>query len=138
MAIAAFAEHWGEYQGDDFLLEEWVDDPRFRRELVVVAWKGSEPAAQVTNMVEHLPDGTVRGLLDSACTHPAHRRLGLARAAVAHSLALLRAEGASAAYLGVDTDNHNRALALYESCGFRRVSTSINYRKPMPASKDRP
>ena len=137
MAIEAFAEHWGEYQGDDFLLEEWVDDPRFRRELVVVAWKGSEPAAQITNMVERLPDGTVRGVLDSVCTHPGHRRLGLARAAVARSLALLRAEGAGSAFLGVDTDNHNRALALYESCGFGRVSTSVNYRKPMPALKDR-
>jgi ribosomal protein S18 acetylase RimI-like enzyme len=136
MAVEAFADHWGEYQGDDFLLEEWTDDPRFRRELVVVAWKGAEPAAQVTNMVERLPDGTVRGLLDSVCTHPHHRRLGLARAAVARSLELLRAEGAGSAYLGVDTDNQNRALALYESCGFRRVSTSINYRKPLPAPKE--
>ena len=138
MAVAAFAEHWGEYEGSDFRLDEWIDDPRFRRGLVVVAWHGDQPVAQVTNMVEHLPDGTVRGLLDSACTHPGHRRLGLARAAIARSLELLRAEGAGSAYLGVDTDNHNRALALYESCGFRRVSTSVNYRKPMPAMEDRP
>jgi len=136
MAIEAFAEHWGEYEGSDFPFEEWVDDPRFRRELVVVAWKGDEPASAITNMVEHQPGGSIRGLLDSVCTHPGHRRLGLARAAIARSLALLRAQGAGSAYLGVDTDNHNRALALYESCGFRRVSTSVSYRKPMPATRD--
>ena len=136
MMIAAFADHWGEYKGSDFPLEEWIEDPRFRRDLVVVAWKGDEPASVVCNIVERLPDGAVRGLLDAVCTLPAHRRLGLARAAIARSLSLLRAEGARSAYLGVDTDNHNRALALYESCGFRRVSTSINHRKPMPAPKD--
>ena len=71
-------------------------------------------------------------------THPGHRRLGLARAAIVRSLELLRAEGALSAYLGVDTDNHNRALALYESCGFRVASTSTAYRRPMPATEDRP
>jgi ribosomal protein S18 acetylase RimI-like enzyme len=136
MMVQAFAEHWGEYQAGDFALAEWVDDPRFRRELVVVAWNGDEPVSAVTNMVERHPDGSLRGLLDAVCTHPDHRRLGLARAAVARSLALLQAEGANSAYLGVDTDNHNRALALYESCGFRRVSTSVNYRKPLPAAED--
>lgn len=80
--------------------------------------------------------GSLRGLLGAACAHPGHRRQGLARAAIARSLALLRAEGAGSACLGVDADNHNRALALYESCGFRRASTSANYRKPMPATKD--
>jgi ribosomal protein S18 acetylase RimI-like enzyme len=132
MMVEAFAEHWGEYEASDQVFEEWVDDPRFRRDLVVVAWRGGEPAAAVCNILEHLPDGTVRGLLDGVCTHPGHRRLGLARAAIARSLELLRAAGAGSAYLGVDTDNHNRALALYESCGFRVASRSTSYRKPLP------
>jgi len=138
MMIAAFAEHWGEYEAADFVLDEWIDNPRFRRDLVVVAWRGDEPASAITNMVDRLPDGSVRGVLDSVCTHPGHRRLGLARAAIARSLSLLRAEGAGSAYLGVDTDNRNRALALYESCGFRRVSTGVNHRKPMPAPESKP
>jgi mycothiol synthase len=72
----------------------------------------------------------VRGLLDGVATHPDHRRRGLARACIAESLRRLRDAGATSAYLGVDTDNHNRALALYESCGFRKVSGSTSYRKP--------
>ena len=81
---------------------------------------GPSPCAVLSNMVETLLDGSVRGMLESLATHPDHRRRGLARAAMARSLELLRAEGATTAYLGVDTDNDNRALALYESCGFRR------------------
>jgi mycothiol synthase len=138
MMVAAFAEHWGEYEASDQRLDEWVDDPRFRRDLVVVAWTGSEPAACVANLVETRPDGSRRGLLDAVCTHPDHRRLGLARAAIARSLELLRDDGATSAYLGVDTDNHNRALALYESCGFRVASSSTSYRKPLPATEATP
>ncbi len=136
MMVQAFAEHWGEYEATDHRLDEWIDDPRFRRDLVVVAWRGDEPAAAVCNIVETRPDGSLRGLLDAVCTHPGHRRLGLARAAIARSLALLRAEGVTSAYLGVDTDNQNRALALYESCGFRKHSGSTAYRKPVPANED--
>ncbi len=130
MLVEGFAEHWGEYEADDHRIEEWIEDPRFRRDLVVVAWAGERPAAVVCNILETRPDGTLRGLLDGVATHPDHRRRGLARAAIARSLELLRDEGASSAYLGVDTDNHNRALALYESCGFRKVSGSTAYRKP--------
>lgn len=128
--VRSFAEHWGEAEGDEYTLEEFTEDPKLRRDLVVVAWHGGAPAAVVVNKLEPMPDGSLRGLLDSVSTDPGHRRRGLARAAIARSLALLRAEGATAAYLGVDTDNHNRALALYESCGFRTVSTSTAHRKP--------
>ncbi len=76
------------------------------------------------------PDGTVSGLLAGVCTHPAHRRLGLARACIVESLRRLRDAGATSAYLGVDTDNQNRAYTLYESCGFRIATSSTSYRKP--------
>jgi ribosomal protein S18 acetylase RimI-like enzyme len=138
MNIVAFAEHWGEYEATDFRIEEWVEDPRFRRDLVVVAWHGGAPAACVSNILEDRPDGSIRGLLDGVATHPDHRRRGLARACIARSLRLLLAEGATSAYLGVDTDNHNRALALYESCGFRKVTGSTSYRKPFQAPEGTP
>ena len=130
MSVAAFAEHWGEWESGEQSFAEWVEDPDFRRELVVVAWKGDLPAAYVTNVLEPAPDGSLRGLLDGVATHPDHRRRGLARACIAESLRRLRDTGATSAYLGVDTDNHNRALALYESCGFRRASGSATWRKP--------
>ena len=131
MAVEAFAEHWGEYEGSEQRFDEWVEDPGFRLDLVVVAWKGDEPAAAVSNLLDDpAEDGSVRGLLDSVCTGVRHRRLGLARAAITESLRRLKAAGASSAYLGVDVDNHNRALDLYEACGFRVSSSSTSYRKP--------
>jgi GNAT superfamily N-acetyltransferase len=130
MSVQAFAEHWGQYEADEQRFDEWADDPRFRRDLQVVAWKGDEPAALVSNVLETLDDGSVRGLLNGVCTHPGHRRLGLARACIAESLRLLRDEGATSAFLGVDTGNHNHALDLYQSCGFEVVSSGTSYRRP--------
>jgi len=92
----------------------------------------------VSNLLEVAADGTVRGLLDSVCTHPGHRRRGLARAAVTESLRRLRDAGASSAYLGVDTQNQNQAAALYESCGFRIASRSTTYRKPFDGVEGSP
>jgi ribosomal protein S18 acetylase RimI-like enzyme len=137
MMVEAFAEHWGEAEASDQRIGEWIDAPDFRRDLVVVAWLGGQTAALVSCVLEDLPDGSVRGLLDSVCTHPGHRRRGLARAAIAESLRRLRAAGASSAYLGVDTDNHNRALQLYESCGFRLASRATTHRRPFRAEETR-
>ena len=136
MGVLAFAEHWGQYEADEQRFDEWADDPQFRRDLQVVAWQGNEPAALVSNVLETLDDGSLRGLLNGVCTHPGHRRLGLARACIAESLRLLRDEGATAAFLGVDTDNHNRALDLYESCGFEVASSSTAYRRPFDTEED--
>ncbi len=135
MLIAAFAEHWGEAGADEWRIDEWTEDPRFRLDLVVVAWRGDTPASAVANVLEPAPGGTIRGLLDAVATHPDHRRRGLARACIARSLELLQAEGAASAYLGVDTDNHNQALALYEACGFRVASRSAVYRRPLPGQE---
>ncbi len=37
----------------------------------------------------------------------------------------------TSAWLGVDADNENAALALYESCGFRVTRSTTAYRKPI-------
>ena len=133
MAMSAFADDWGQHEANEYRLEDWLTGPLFRRDLLVVAWKGNEPAALVENVLEdRAADGSVRGLLDSVCTHPRDRRLGLARACIVESLRRLRDAGATSAYLNVDTDNENRAYALYESCGFRVASGSATYRKPFP------
>ena len=94
---------------------------------------GSRPPRASSNLLANAPDGSVRGLLDSVATHPGHRRRGLAKAAIAESLRRLRAAGATSAYLGVDTDNHNRAVALYEACGFRIASSTTTWRRPLAA-----
>ena len=76
------------------------------------------------------PTGPFTACSPASAPTPAHRRLGLARACIVESLRRLRDAGATSAYLGVDTDNQNRAYALYESCGFRIATSSASYRKP--------
>jgi GNAT superfamily N-acetyltransferase len=137
MMTAAFREHWGEYQAEDQRLEQWAGDPRFRRDLVVVAWHGADPAACVSCLLGPGPDGSVRGLLDSVATHPDHRRRGLAKATISEALRRLRAAGASSAYLGVDQENHNRAVQLYEQCGFAIASSTTTWRRPIDAEEGR-
>jgi ribosomal protein S18 acetylase RimI-like enzyme len=136
MMVAAFDEHWGEYDAGDQRFDDWAGDPRFRRDLAVVAWSGDAPAACLSNFLEPGPDDTIRGYLESLATHPEHRRRGLARAVFGESLRRLRDAGAGSAWLGVDTDNPNRALALYESFGFRVVSGGATYRKPFVLGGD--
>ncbi len=135
--VTAFKEHWGEYDAGDLRFDDWAGDPRFRRDLVVVAWQGDVPVACLSNFLEPAPDGTLRGYLESLATRPDHRRRGLGRAAMAESLRRLREAGAASAWLGVDLDNRNQALTLYEACGFRVVTRSANYRKPFDPGEDR-
>jgi ribosomal protein S18 acetylase RimI-like enzyme len=137
MDVLAFAEHWGAYEAEEQDVSTWAGHPRFRREHVVVAWSGDDPVCCVNNQLRPARDGSVHGLLNGVATHPDHRRRGLARAAVAASLHLLREVGASAAVLGVDTGNANQAISLYESFGFRLVSSATIHRRPFGAQETR-
>lgn len=132
MNVEAFREHWGEHDTDpEEHFREWTEDPRFVRDLVVVAWKGEEPACLVGIMLDPPDDGRVSAYVSSVGTHPDHRRLGLARATLAEALRRARDAGAHDAYLGVDAQNQNRAFALYEDLGFRTVAGATTWRKPL-------
>jgi mycothiol synthase len=136
--VESFREHWGEYDEGEDGFRDWIDDPLFELGLVTVVWRGDRPAACVSSQVQAGPDGLPRAYVDGVSTHPDHRRLGLARAALADNLQRLRERGVQSAYLGVDTDNHNRAFALYEDAGFRKVTGSASYRKPFEGQETRP
>ena len=76
-------------------------------------------------------DGATEGWLDPVFTRRPWRRRGLARALILRSLAALRERGVARSCLGVDSQNENQALVLYESCGFRVASSSTGYRRPL-------
>jgi ribosomal protein S18 acetylase RimI-like enzyme len=137
MLAAAFRDHWGEHEQDDDEFRDWIEDPHFDLDLVVVVWHGDDPVACVSSQIQTAPDGTPLGYLDAAATLPHHRRLGLARVAFAENLRRLAVAGVRRAYLGVDTDNEHRAFALYEEAGFRRVSAIASYRKPFDGQETR-
>ena len=131
VAVDTFADSWGEHVHTETDWERYRDDPRRDLSLFLVAYAGDEIAGWVENILEPQPDGSVRGLLDGVATRAPYRRRGLARALVAKSLRVLRGHGATSAYLGVDLQNPNQALTLYESCGFRVASGGRTYRRPI-------
>ncbi len=99
--------------------------PCFRREL---------------DLVVEAPDGTLAayvgipydpvnrcGIFEPVCTHPDHRRLGLAHALMQEGLLRLRAIGAVAAT--VDTGNRIPANRFYDSLGFTEAYRGSAWRK---------
>jgi ribosomal protein S18 acetylase RimI-like enzyme len=134
----AFRDHFGWVESTEERFAEFVEDPDVDPELWVVAFDGDEIAGAVLNGVHQVPGGGREGWLDSVFVRRPWRRRGLARALIARSLRLLRSRGLPNASLGVDLSNVNQALALYESCGFRPVSQTTAYRKPLPAAAGDP
>jgi mycothiol synthase len=128
----AFRDHWG---GHDESEEDWRrfrDDPNTDPDMIVVAFDGDEVAGVVVNVIDPADTartGQVRGVLGAVYVRRAWRRRGLARALIARSLRLLRDRGATCALLGVDGENPNRAMTLYESCGFQIASSGTVWRK---------
>jgi ribosomal protein S18 acetylase RimI-like enzyme len=132
--VDAFEDHWGGFDHSDENLQRWLGDPSTDLSLWVVAFDGDEIAGGVINSIDANQNdalGVRRGWLNSVFTRRAWRRRGLATALVATSLARLRERGMTSAALGVDADNPNGALGLYERLGFAVDQRATAWRKPL-------
>jgi mycothiol synthase len=130
----AFEDHWGsrERSEDSFALT--LSRPELDSDLWVVAWDGDQIAGVVENWIwseENAELGVRRGWLERISVRRPWRRRGLARAITADSLRRLRAAGMDEGMLGVDSENANGALGLYEGLGFEVDSRSAAYRRPL-------
>jgi mycothiol synthase len=124
----AFARSYGEQAQTEEQYAEFLGQSSFDPTLWRVAFHGDDIAGQILNfLAEPEPDGTRVGWTESISVQPEFRRRGLARALLAESLRTVRDAGATQAALGVDMQNPNHAQALYESLGFRVVSTTSDY-----------
>jgi GNAT superfamily N-acetyltransferase len=135
-AREAFRDSWqySEEWWNDGQFEEWQQAPTFQPHLWQVAWDGDQVAGMVLNYIHHEQNDEYnrkRGYTETISVRRPWRRRGLARALIARSLRVLAGEGMAEAALGVDTQNENGALRLYESMGFRPVKRSSVYRKPL-------
>ena len=126
----AFQDHWGSH--------DWTDDDfrtTFARDeldtgLWVVAWDGDQVAGVVQTWVwaeENERLGVKRGWLEHISVRRPWRRRGLARAISAVAMHRLRAAGMQEAMLGVDSENPNGALGLYEGLGFEVFTRAAAY-----------
>jgi mycothiol synthase len=131
----AFRDDWGFFPGDDAEYERFRTDPVMSdTSLWRIAWDGDEVAGQVRSFInadENRRLGRLVGHTEHISVRRPWRRRGVARALIAASFPLLRARGMTQAALGVDTENTSGALRVYEGCGFRPVTRTTTYRKPL-------
>ncbi|MCL4246958.1 MAG: GNAT family N-acetyltransferase [Anaerolineae bacterium] len=105
---------------------------------------GSPSFEHDLNLVAEAADGTFvahvglthdaancRGIVEPVCTHPDHRRKGLARALIVEGLHRLRARGATDVY--VDSGGAEAANALYDEVGFNEAYGGHVWRKTILA-----
>ena len=132
----AFRDHWGAREPTDHGFEYTYGRKELDTDLWVVAWDGDEIAGVVQNWIwpeENDTLGVKRGWLETSQRPPAvastrarpgdHRRVARR----------LRDAGMTEAMLGVDADNPNGALALYEGVGFEVHRTELAYRRVFEA-----
>ena len=131
--VEAFLDHWGGFEDSEESYQRWISRPDFDTSLWVVVFDGEEVAGASINAISKTENeelGVKRGWLHSVFTRRQYRRRGVARAAVARSLALLKERGLDTGILGVDATNPTGALRVYEGVGFSVAERSTAWRKP--------
>jgi mycothiol synthase len=135
-AQEAFRDHWG-YSEDEWSLEHlrsWQESPTYDPSLWQIAWDGDQVAGMVQNFVDEAENkeyGRRRGYTEGICVRRPWRRQGLAKALIARSFRRIKELGMTEAALGVDAQNPNGALQLYESMGFQVVKRYTTYHRPL-------
>jgi ribosomal protein S18 acetylase RimI-like enzyme len=135
-AKEAFRDSW-EYSDDwwtDEEFESWQQESTFQPELWQVAWDDGQVAGMVLNFIRHDENeeyNRKRGYTETICVRRPWRQRGLARALIARSFEVIKRQGMTEAALGVDAENPNGALRLYEGMGFRPMKRDSLYRKLM-------
>ena len=131
--VEAFKDHWGGFEDSEESFQRWLVRPDFDTSLWVVVFDGEKVAGASINAIskeENEALGVKRGWLHSVFTTREYRRRGVARVAVARSLAILKERGLDTGILGVDATNPTGALRVYEGVGFSVAEKSTAWRKP--------
>ena len=130
----AFRDHWGHREMTEGTYRRTFEQKELDTDLWVVAWDGDEIAGVVQNWIwpeENERLGVKRGWLEHISVRRPWRRRGLARALTAASLVKFREADLDDAMLGVDSENPNGALGLYEGLGFAVNSSAAAYRRAL-------
>ncbi len=135
----AFQDHWGKSVHQENAYKLFLSDPvSFTPQLWQVAWDtaANEIAGQIRTFIDPFENERMnrrRGYTESISVRRPYRRRGLARAMIAESLRVLKAQGMTESALNVDTQNLTGAVRLYEDCGFRPAHRTVAYHKPLNA-----
>jgi len=133
-ANEAFRDHWGYSEPKEEEYISYKSSKYFQPDLWQVAWDGDEVVSSVMNYIDQDHNKKYhrkRGWTENISTRREWRRRGIARALIVRSMHMHKANGMTEVALGVDTDNPNGALKLYQSLGYKKLRTEVIYRKPM-------
>lgn len=136
-SIEAFRDHWGFSKPTEEDYQAYLGSKYFQPELWQVAWHGGRVVSSVLNYIDadfNQKFNKRRGWTEQIATDRNYRRRGIAKALIVRSMHLLHQKGMTEVALGVDTENPNGALQLYESLGYKKEKTWITYRKPMTST----
>jgi mycothiol synthase len=129
----SFIDHWNHHDMTIERRRHWMKSLDYRPELdlVAVAPDGTLAAFSYCSIetANNRRMGVRDGWIADLGTRRGYRKRGLARALLTASLHTLKHAGMDMAKLGVDTQNPNGALRLYESVGFQTVETWLSYVK---------
>lgn len=130
----AFRDHWGYRKQTEDDWRRYLDWPDHQPELCQVAWDTTtnEVAGEVNVTIirrDNETFGTQRGWTDPIFVRRPWRKQGLAKALIVRAMRVLKDAGMAEAALGVDVQNPNGALRLYEGLGYRVDTRSFTFRK---------
>jgi mycothiol synthase len=130
-----FSDHWGYVPATRDQFQHLFDSPKFHAEdvLLAVTDQGCIAGLCIVLFPQMDPEmlQTNPPVIDDLAVPHAYRRRGIGRALLLAGMRHIRQRGFGAAALGVDADNPNQALKLYESVGFTVVSPSTAYHKDL-------
>ncbi len=133
--IEAFQDHWGATTPPESEFQEWISNKAyFQPYLWQIAWDGDQIAGMVLNfisLIENQERGRLRGYTEGISVRKPWRGKGIAKALISRSMKMMKSLGMEEVALGVDSENHNGALKLYEGLGYRSYSRTVVMRKPL-------
>ncbi len=132
----SFIDHWNFHAATVEEHQHWLADPNYRPELdlLAIAPDGT-PAAFCSCGIDpefNSLNDTNEGWIHRLGTRRGFRRQGLGRAMLLVGLNALWEVGVDLAKISVDSQNPNRAYALYQSVGFRKLHSRWVYVKDLP------
>jgi mycothiol synthase len=135
MFNGSFIDHWNHHPLTAEQLEYYLSDPNYQRQrdLIAMSEDGTFAAFCYCHISaeENQRSGHAEGWIGTLGTRRGYRRLGLGRAMLLAGLRRLQDDGMSTALLGVDAQNPNGALKLYEGVGFEQIRKTILYSKEL-------
>ena len=131
----SFVDHWNHHTLSVERHLHWLKDPDYRADLDLVA---IAPDGMLVGFCYSEIDTAYNqqkncreGWIDLLGTRRGFRRMGLGRALLLEGLKRLKDADMGTAKIGVDSQNPNRAYALYESVGFHLLHSGLSFVKEL-------